>query len=751
MRVLRLFHGSFLPAAATVVATAMALSACSGRHEGPGQPSAARLPEAVISAAAARQAGHNKPGKQVLFGDLHVHTTFSPDAFTMSLPLVNGEGAHPPADACDFARFCSGLDFWSITAHAAGLTPRHWRETVESIRQCNSLAGDEENPDVVAFLGWEWTQVGLTRDDHYGHKNVILRYTDEERIPARPIAAPSLLLSVFNPDIPLWQQVGMMLKDFPERQRYFDFNFYQRELDEAPRCAQGVDSRELPVDCMETAATPAELFEKLNQWGHEAIVIPHGTTWGLYTPPGTAIDKQLNLDQHDPARQTLFEIFSGHGNSEEHRAWREFGVDTQGNLICPQSTDDYLPCCWQAGEIIRGRGGQASAQECERRVIAARREYLSAGQQGHLTLPGAKAVEWKDCGQCRDCFQPAFNYRPRNSAQYAMALTNFDDPANPLRFRFGFMASSDNHTARPGTGYKEYDRLQMTEATGPKDAFSTRVAAGPDPLPTDEAVPFDFEATTPALARFFEGERGTSFFVTGGLVAVHAEGRSRDSIWESLERREIYGTSGDRILLWFDLLNAPTGVAPMGSEVAMSEAPSFQVRAVGAFEQLSGCPDHSLSALSPARLAHVCRGECYNPSQERYRITRIEVIRIRPQRHPGEDITALIEDPWLSLPCQDSGDGCVVEFSDPQFDASARDTVYYVRAVQEPKPMVNADGLRCTYDEAGRCTQISPCYDGYKDITPEDDCMAMDEPRAWSSPIYLNVARVSGGAGDSAN
>ena len=78
--------------------------------------------------------------KQILFGDLHVHTTFSQDAFLFSLPMLQGEGVHPPADACNFARFCSSLDFFSITDHAEGMTKQMWDDSIKSIRNCDAVS-----------------------------------------------------------------------------------------------------------------------------------------------------------------------------------------------------------------------------------------------------------------------------------------------------------------------------------------------------------------------------------------------------------------------------------------------------------------------------------------------------------------------------------------------------------------------------------------------------------------------------------
>jgi hypothetical protein len=727
----------------------LAGSGAFGSHEGPGEPTGESRPETAVRAetesvaAGARGIGVPQP-RQILFGDLHVHTTLSFDAFLASLPVFQGEGSHPQADACDFARFCSALDFWSINDHSEAITPRAWRETARAIRQCNEVSGDPASPDTVAFLGWEWTQVGATPEDHWGHKNVVLAHTDDDRIPARPIAAGGAARAALEQIPGLLPRALLSLTAADGRTD--DLVRYFAERDGLSECPADVDTRELPDDCLERAETPQDLFRKLDEWGHDAIVIPHGTTWGFYTPPGSDWRKQLTPEQHDPDRQTLVEIYSGHGDSERYRDWRAVAHDADGRVTCPAPTPDYLPTCWRAGELIRARclaeGGEFAA--CEARAVETRKLAAEAGQQAHLVVPGARAEEWLDAGQCRDCDEPAFNYRPLGSVQYMMALSNTDGPGEPLRFRFGFMSSSDNHFARPGTGYKERFRHGFTESRGRGAGSGPLVDLFAAPERERVATPeaFDREQTRLFGFQLFEMERQASFFTTGGLVAAHATGRDRDSIWQALARREVYGTSGPRILLWFDLLNPPGSrgeTLPMGAGVSMQEAPIFQVRAVGSFEQQPGCPDWAVNALGPERLAHVCKGECHHPSDRRRLLTRIEVVRIRPQRHAGEPVGALIEDPWRTFACEPDPAGCAATFSDPDHAAGGRDAVYYVRAYEAPIPGINAANLRCEYDASGECVEVNPCGGD-----PDDECLADKEPRAWSSPIFVDHPGVPG-------
>ena len=725
-------------------------SESSGRIEAPRIPAATIEQQANLQHEAATKLGVDSPGpipgqaprqipRQILFGDLHVHTTFSSDAFRMSLPMVQGDGAHPPADACDFARVCSSLDFWALTDHAESLTQARWKEAIASVQQCNAIAGDAQNPDMVTFMGFEWTQAGSTPETHYGHKNVIFEDTGPESLPSRPIGSP--FREAFS-SIPMKLRLLPPLRDLPNRQRYYDFAHLIQTISRQTICPEEGNERDLPPDCMETAATPAELFRKLNDWNLDSIVIPHGTTWGIYTPAGYTLDKQLTAGMTDPQRQFLIEVYSGHGNSEEYRDWKTVVKTPDGELTCPPPTANYLPSCWHAGEIIMQRCTEAkeSVQECEVRAAKARQQYLKYGQLGWHTVPGTTAADWLDAGQCRDCFLPAFNYRPGGSAQYGLAITNFDDPENPTRFRFGFIASSDNHTARPGTGYKQYARKPMADWWGYGDAATRKLFSTDRGEPAPASVDVDTRGID--LFNILEMERQASFFVTGGLVAVHSAGRDRNSIWQALKRKEVYGTSGQRLLLWFDLLNPPggsgAGTLPMGAETRMDESPRFRVRAMGAFKQKPGCPEFSLNAVSPERLELLCRGECYNPSTERQAIERIEVIRIRPQVTPGEPVGRLIEDPWKTLACDSSqNEGCEVEFTDAEFSAGGRDSVYYVRAIQARKDTINAGNLRCERDEQGQCIAVNPCYGDYR-TAAGDNCLEQTEHRAWSSPIFID-------------
>ena len=97
-------------------------------------------------------------------------------------------------------------------------------------------------------------------------------------------------------------------------------------------------------------------------------------------------------------------------------------------------------------------------------------------------------------------------------------------------------------------------------------------------------------------------------------------------------------------------------------------------------------------------------------------------------------VAPLIEDTWKTFECDPDPAGCAITFTDPDFESSGRDALYYVRAIETPIEAINADGLRCKYDEAGRCLSIDACTG---DAPASDDCLAPTEQRAWSSPIFV--------------
>ena len=713
-----------------------------GREQGPGTVEGKVIPAEAIKAREASRHVEGADNDVILFGDMHVHTTISADAFQASLPLMGGSGVHPLADACDFARYCSALDFWASTDHAESITASRWKEIKDTVRSCQKVSGGASEPDMVSFIGFEWTQVGQTPAEHYGHKNVIFRDLDDSQVSARPIAATgaggqSAMRRMAKPMSPL-----VPMTDFANRQEYFDYNKFMSITRDAQACDTTTSSDKLPADCMEFAPTPGDLVKRLvDEQKLSPLIIPHGSSWGMYTPAGSNWYKALDPKQR-PEQYGLVEVYSGHGNSEEYRSWDDVRIDANGKKTCPEPAPGYMPSCWRAGEIIEARCLKAKIDkdDCSKRAATARQDYMDMEIAGHLSVPGATANDWLDSGQCTDCFLPAFNYRPKESVQAGLAYTHIDDKdGQATRFTWGFIGSSDNHRARPGTGYKQFDRRNNTEASGaateaalknmqPKEDWD-------DENPQPRSYPIADLMNLPGL-RLVEFERRNSFLRTGGLAVVHAANRTREAIWDALEHRNTYATSGQKILLWFSASDTSGNRIPMGAAISAKQAPTFTVKAAGAFKQKPGCPSFAKTGLDETRLKKLCSGECDNPSDERAKITRIEVVKIRPQKVKDEDLTPLIQDRFIVHACEPSTDGtCTFSFTDPSYEKDGRDALYYVKAIQEPEPMINAADFRCEKDASGKCVKVNLCYGDYR--SGKSDCLAPAEPRAWSSPIYL--------------
>ncbi len=219
-------------------------------------------------------------------------------------------------------------------------------------------------------------------------------------------------------------------------------------------------------------------------------------------------------------------------------------------------------------------------------------------------------------------------------------------------------------------------------------------------------------------------------------MAVHATKLDRNEIYNSLYEREVYATSGERILLWFNLLDDQKGTIPMGSEYVMSKNPQFEVRAIGSFKQKPGCPDYVYNAMDPDEISRLCLNECYNPGNVRHKIDRIEIVKVTPTTQL-DLLSENIQDPWKVFLCEDKGEGCSIFFSDDEYALNNENSLYYVRAIQEETDTVGGDPLRCELNEAGECIKIRPCYSSGSKFDPKDDCLAPLGERAWSSPIFL--------------
>ena len=668
--------------------------------------------------------------KQILFGDLHVHTTFSADAFLRSLPLAAGRGRASAGRrlrlrALLLRRSTSGAS----TTTPRRITPRTGARRRRRSAQCNAVAGDPREPGRgrVPRLG---VDAGRARRPT---TTTATRTSSSASIDGRPRADAADQRARRQLDrraAPARRRSGSACAPAARLRRTASATSTSAQFQRgAARRAALPGRASTRASCRPTAtrprATPRELFEKLDAVGLRLASSSRTARPGASTRrPARRWDKQLTGAQHDPdAADADRDLLGPRQLGGVPRLARDRRSTPTGEPLCPTPTA-RLPAVLLARRrdhprALRRRGGAA---ECEQRVADARASTTSTpASPASCTVPGRD-----DRGLARLRASAATASCPRSttgrgsSAQYALAISNFDDPRDAAALPLRLHRLERQPLARvPAPATRSSRAACMTEARGAarRDLARARPAGARRAPRAGVARRRRARDAHERGFQLLELERQASFFMTGGLVAVHAAGRDRDAIWDALERREVYGTSGERILLWFDLLNAPGGArcrwaarSTLRERAALPRARRRRVRAAARLPGVVDAGARRRAARAPLQ-GRVLPPDATSAGAS----TRIEVVRIRPQARAGEPVARADRGSrGAASTARATARAARVEFDDPDFAAGGRDAVYYVRAIQEPTPAVNAGELRCERDADGDCVEVHPCYGDYR-------------------------------------
>ena len=266
-------------------------------------------------------------------------------------------------------------------------------------------------------------------------------------------------------------------------------------------------------------------------------------------------------------------------------------------------------------------------------------------------------------------------------------------------YKIGIIAATDQHNANPG----DVEEYSYQGWSGDQDAsVEQRLDPGQTAINARNSV-----ASNP-----------------GGLAGVWAEENSRDSIFDAMQRRETFGTSGPRITARFfggwdyrEDLCASTALVREGYErgVAMggdlpsrpegADAPTFVVSAMRDL----GTPEHPGALLQRAQIVKGWADAEGHFHQQVFDVAggengaRVDLQSCEP-RGSGHDSLCRV---W----------------TDPSFDPSQR-SVYYVRVLENPSCRWNQ--LQC----------LSLPADERPPSCADPSVPKVIQERLWTSPIW---------------
>ena len=657
-----------------VVTLSLRLEIMSGgpRAQGllPGEPPATEtsfVAAAAVSAAGV-QASASNPQRNAYFGELHVHTNWSLDAYTngnLDGPAIAyryGRGdAITRADGSVRAQLRVPLDFMAVTDHGLWLGEIHLCEDVSdpayNTPVCRNLRGVRTSGPGPDNFGFGITLGRYQRSDEGGLGFRVRIGETGTRSPA--ICGESGIgpqNKCYERSRHLWDEIQENADAFYQPGTFTTFPAYEFTaqpvgIGHLHRVVifRGEQVPEWGGGAAEMGHSPERLWEWLDAacTGEcRVLAIPHNTNWsqGVAFAPrnsdGTPFTEEI-LTRRAKA-EPLVEIFQIKGGSECHMGLGT--VDEECNF------ELYYPAC----------------------------------------APGQVASEEQDegCAFPADYVRNAWKTGLTVEAQYGI---------NP--FKYGVVASTDDHKSMSGATDEETFTSKFGRMGGAEDQRSGRIR------PFGEL--FGGNITNP-----------------GGLAGVWAAENTREAIFDALNHREAFGTSGTRIRVrlfggWTypdDLHTRPdlideayaTGV-PMGADLptppAEAEAPRFFVWAT---------KDSDAANLQKIQ---IIKGwaEGDQTHEAVYDVVCSDGLMPDAVTHRCADNGAMVDLSDCSYSTDTGSAELSTTWTDPAFDPSDR-AFYYARVLENPT-----------------CRWTSYRALARQSAIPES---ALIKERAWSSPIW---------------
>jgi len=272
----------------------------------------------------------------------------------------------------------------------------------------------------------------------------------------------------------------------------------------------------------------------------------------------------------------------------------------------------------------------------------------------------------------------------------------FEESLGSNPFKFGLIGSSDGHNSAAGFSEKNYfGKFGVLDGSPEKRIVNDN-------------------------KQFLRAK----YMSSGGLAGVWAESNTRDDIYNALERKETFATSGSRIKLRFYgaqsfdsslfstsnwVQSLPTDAVPMGGDLKINSVPSF---AIWAIKDPEGANLDRIQIIKAwIDKSGVAQEKIFNVvwSDERKlssdgSLARLEsTVSLKDATYTNTNGAIELKTIW----------------TDPEYNIG-KEAMYYMRVIEIPTPRWS------TYDAAALDMDV------LDDLSPEIN------ERAWSSPIWVN-------------